>query len=398
MKRHEDRTRRMREQKWTFDKIIEATGVDFFWLMSRAALGAAGLDVANDINTLRLKVKKYTDISQELARIAAKREAMAKKAEDEGHLITARDNYFSAAIFYTFAQGPIHQDDNVENIAYSAKKNECYDRFIKNAPRRVEKVEIPFEDKSLPGFLHFPTGKSQGVPCVIHLGGMDMFKEMLTPVYGDKLLERGMAVLSFDGPGQDEALITRKIRCTADNFIKAGQAAMDFLLKQPEIDANRIAIAGISMGSFWVTQIVAHDHRFKAAAVAFVCHEPGMDTIFNVACPIFKEKFMWMAGYEDEEEFDRFAETLTLKGLGARIKCPFLIVAGEKDELSPIEYSYDLYDEITSPKKIVVYEGEGHGPSQIFDARALIADWLKDRLDGKSMRSERIISTFRAKE
>jgi dipeptidyl aminopeptidase/acylaminoacyl peptidase len=178
----------------------------------------------------------------------------------------------------------------------------------------------------------------------------------------------------------------------------AGRAAMDFLLKRAEIDPNRIAIAGISMGSFWVTQVVAHDHRFKAAAVAFVCHEPGMNTLFNVACPIFKERYMWMAGYEDEEEFDKVAGTLSLKGLGAKIRCPFLIVAGEKDELSPIQYSYDLYDEITSPKKIAVHEGEGHGVSQIPDAKAYIADWLKDRLDGKSMRSERVYIDISGRE
>ncbi len=153
------------------------------------------------------------------------------------------------------------------------------------------------------------------------------------------------------------------------------------------------------MGTFWVPQIVAHDHRFKAAAAQKVCHEPCMNTIFNMAAPTYKDRYMWMAGYEDEDEFDKFAQTLTLEGIGAKIKCPFLIIAGENDQLSPIEYSYSLYDEITAPKKIVVYQGETHGiVSAGGDVQAMVADWLRDRLDGKPMQSERIYIDIAGRE
>jgi dienelactone hydrolase len=386
----QERTRRMADQKWTFDKIIQATGPDFFWPMTEETLCTVGMDVSGDIRRLRQRVKKADDISRECARVAAKRETMAKKAEMEGHFITARDNYFAAAAFYTMAQGPIHEDDNEFNLLYSSKKNECYDKFIKYAPRHIERVEIPFKGKSLPGLLHLPAKNSKKVPCIVHLGGMDMFKEMFNPVYGDKFLERGMAVLTFDGPGQNEARITRKICVTADNFIPAGRAAMDFLISRPEIDSEKIGITGVSMGSFWSLQIAAHDQRYKAASGFYVCHEPGMNTIFNLACPIFKDRYMWMAGYQDEKKFDVFAKKLSLKGLGGRIKCPTLIVAGEDDELSPIENSYRIFDEIKAPKNIAVFKGEYHGVSDNWDVKSMLADWLRDRLDGKPFQSGRI--------
>ncbi len=398
MGKHE-RTRRMADQKWTFDKIIESTGPDYFWPMTEETLCTVGPDASADIRRLRSRIKKANDISKECARVAAKREEMAKKAESEGHLVTARDNYFTAAAFYTMAQGPIHEDDHKENLFYSERKNACYDKFIRYAPRPVERVEIPFEGRSLPGYLHLPSNQSQKHPCVVHLGGMDMFKEMLDPVYGDKFMERGIAVLSFDGPGQNEARISRKICCTADNFIGAGKAAMDFLRKRPEIDPDKIAITGVSMGSFWSMQIAAHDPRYKAASGFYVCHEPGMNTIFNLACPVFKDRYMWMAGYEDEDKFDEFAKTLSLQGLGAKIKCPALIVAGEDDELSPIENSYRLYEEIAGPKTILVFKGHFHGVADNWDVKAKIADWIKDRLDGKPLKSGRIfIDTFQWEE
>lgn len=384
------RSRRMAEQRWVIDSIIESNGVDFSWPMTGVTIGVAGLDVVPDVMSIRAMVKKYADISVHFARVGAKRESMAKEAETQGHFITARDNYHAAAIFYAMAQWPIPEDDNEEVIRLAAKKNECYDKFIEHAPHPVERVEIPFEGSSLPGILYFPPAIQQKkMPCVLSIDGMDGFKEQLVKVYGDKFLERGMAVLALDGPGEGECCL-RKIRCTTDNFPRAGRAAMDFLVKRSDIDASKIGLTGVSMGSFWATQIAANDDRLKAAAVMMACHEPGMNTIFNMASPTFKERYMWMAGYKDEEEFDKFAETLTLKGVGAKIKCPFLIVAGEDDELSPVKYSYDLYHEISAPKKIVVYQGEKHGIRTEEDVSSMVADWIRDRLDSKPMQSENI--------
>ena len=384
------RASRMREQRWTIDKIIESHGVDFSWPMTGVTAGAAGLAVMPDIMAIRATVKKYLDISRQFARVAAKREAMARKAEDQGHFITARDHYYEASIFYAMAQWPIHEDDNEEVIAYTAKKNECYDRYMEHAPHRIERVEVPFEGKSLPGLLHFPQGSDgKKVPCIICIDGMDGFREQLVTNYGDKFLNRGMAVLALDGPGQGECCL-RKIHCTTDNFTRVAKDVLDFIVARPEIDAEKMGVTGISMGSFWATQMAASDPRFKAAAVMLFCHEPGMNTIFNMAAPTFKNRYMWMAGYEDEQKFDIFARTLTLDGIGAKIQCPFLMVGGEDDELSPVEHSYTLHKEITAPKKIVVYQNEKHEIRALQDVMAAVADWLRDRLDGKPMDSENI--------
>lgn len=78
------------------------------------------------------------------------------------------------------------------------------------------------------------------------------------------------------------------------------------------------------------------------------------------------------------------------------MKCPYLVQAGEDDELSPIEYTYQLFDEVSMPKQLVVYQGERHaigggtaatlGPQWL----NMAADWFKDRFAGKPMTSERI--------
>ena len=297
--------------------------------MTKSLLNAAGLDLYADVSDIRSNVKKFMDIPKELLRVATKREAMAKKAEDEGHLVTARDNYFSAAACYNLVQTAVHEDDIEAMTEFNAKKNECYDKFIKYAPRHVERVEIPFKDKSLPGFLHLPVNSPQKVPCILYIGGMEMFKEMLDPVYNDKLLERGMAVLSFDGPGQGEARL-RNILFDGGDFIQAGHAAMDFLVKRPEIDADKIGVRTVSLGTRVAPAIVASDDRFKAVAVHGSAFE-SRGHAHDMAVPHIKPKVMWMQGIDDEDEFDELTRPKSaqpFKEVAAQIKCPFLIVAG----------------------------------------------------------------------
>src|SRR5713226_1474716 len=94
--------------------------------------------------------------------------------------------------------------------------------------------------------LSFSRGASQA-PLRPHPGpGRDF-----VPV--DKLLERGIAVLALEGPGQGECCV-REIHPTATNWMQAGPLVLSWLRSQSEVDPDRIALSGVSMGSFWGTQ------------------------------------------------------------------------------------------------------------------------------------------------
>jgi dipeptidyl aminopeptidase/acylaminoacyl peptidase len=224
---------------------------------------------------------------------------------------------------------------------------------------------------------------------------MDGFKEMMVSLNGDKLLERGIAVLAIDGPGQGECTV-RDIHVSGDNFRLAGRAALSWIRQQPELDPERIAVEGVSFGSYWATLVAAEDEHLAGCAVAFVCHEPSGHTIFNLASPTFKLRFMYMAGYTDEDEFDSFAQSISLKGVGQQVRCPYLVIAGEDDELSPIEHTYALLDDMTCPRELMVYQGEKHGLNTTTSSflgpnwSGWMADWLSDRLQGKTAPSREV--------
>jgi len=385
----ERKMRRWREQRWLLDQAVQSSGLDWDQGRTNKILRNCGPGVAGELREIGRRVQKFADIPREFARAAARREGLARDAEQAGFEVEAREHYYVAATFYSHAQWAIFEDDNPQRICWGERRAACYDKFIRFADRPIERVELPVEGGAVPALLHLPSRLPPGqrIPCALYVTGMDGVKED-TPLYGDPFLERGIALFSIDGPGQGEAR-ARGIKVTASNHEEAGKAACDYLSRRPEIDPDRLAIFGVSMGSYWVTRIAAAEPRLKACAASGVCVEPGQDTIFNTASPTFKLNYMYMAGYDDEDAFDRFAETLTLEGVAARVACPYLIVAGEDDELCPIECVYELVEEIPGPKVLVVYEGERHSIRNP-GARTRIPNWIADRFDGKPCRSEKI--------
>ena len=382
-------TRRWEQQRWLLDAVIRTVGVDWDQGRTFYLQAPCGPDALGDFQGIRTRVQRFDDIAREFTRAAERRERAARSAEAAGHAVTARENFYIASVLYGGAQWPIFENSPI-NLRLDGKKIECFGKYAEHADHHVERVEIPFGDLFLPAWLHLPPGHDGSpLPCVLLVDGMDGFKEAMVALHGDRYLSRGLAVLAIDGPGQGECT-TRGIHVTGDNWFDAGRSILPWMRARPELDADRIAVHGISFGSYWATQLAASDDRVIGCAVAFVCHEPGCHTIFETASPTFKLRFMYMAGYEDEEAFDRFAETFSLRGVGASLRCPYLVVAGERDELSPLEHTYRLLDEIAAPRELMVYEGEKHGlnatPATFLGPAWAdhIADWIDDRARGIS--------------
>jgi dienelactone hydrolase len=393
-KRGEPQVRRFNAQRWLLDNVIRANGIDWDQPRSLYLNAPCGIEANADFAGVRERVKKMADIGPAFATVARRREAKAKAAQTAGHLVTARDNYFMAAIHWGAAQWPYDQNDET-NIALNEKKRECYDAYASLADHRVEAVWIPFRGKAIPAWFHLPPGYQGGrVPVVISIPGMDSFKEMAVALYGDRWLNRGMAVLAIDGPGQYEAPMLG-LYFSTDAWTETGPAVADWLAARSEIDAGRIGVTGTSFGSFFGTVLTAHEPRVRACAVMSVCHEPGCHTIFQEASPTFKKRFMYMSGIVDEDEFDKFRQTITWEGHADKIRVPYLCVAGEAEELSPLEHSERLVAALNGPKQMVVYQESRHSVGNAPSANLgpfppiLAADWMADRLAGKPFASEK---------
>ena len=386
--------RRFTEQRWLIDNIIRANGIDWDQPRTTYLNAPCGLEAAADFAAIRQRVQKFADCSPAFEAAARRREARAVAAQAAGQTVEARENYFIAAVHWGAAQWPF-DENNKQNLFCNERKRECYGNYAKLADHNVEPVWIPFKDQPLPAWLHLPPGYQGGrIPAVVTVPGMDSFKEISVAMYGDRWLNRGIAVLAVDGPGQYESAVLG-IPVTVENWTTAGSATMDWLAARTEIDLGRVGVAGNSFGSLFSTLMVAHEPRFKACAVTAPCLEPGCHTIFEEASPTFKQRFMYMAQYEDEAAFDRFRQTLTWQGHAEKIAAPYLCITGESDELCPLVYTEQLFKTLKAPRQLVIYQDSRHGIGNVPSATlgpsvpALVADWMAARLAGEPLASER---------
>jgi esterase/lipase len=393
----EKMVKRWKDQRWMIDSIIQAVGVEWDQPRLGYTMYPAGPDAVADFRTVGMRVKKFADMHREFAAAARRREIKAENFEKQERLISARESYFIAAMLYSAARWPIFENNDL-SIDYNRRMVACYDKFAAFMNRPIERIEVPFAGKVLPGYLHLPREPKPGekFPLVVGIDGMDGSKEIMCSMYGDKFLERGMANFIYDGPGQGECTIS-ELHVTETNHMDAAVAIYERLIQHPHIDKDHICIWGISFGSFFALQAAAAlGERLKGCAVTFVNHDPGLNSIMDMASPSFKMRFMYMAGYDDEEKFDAFKQKFTIMPVLDRVVCPVLVQGGEDDELSPIEYSAQVLEKLTVPKKFVVYEGERHaigGNTASYLGEnwfAMLADWCRDRIDGKPAPNERV--------
>lgn len=385
---------RWNAQRWLTDTTIRTVGVEFDQGRVAHVVGLIGPEAGPDGTQLRQRIHKFADIAPEFAAVAARREAKAKTAEASRQLVTARENYFMAAHWWATAQWPILVNNEL-NLHYNGRKRDCYQRYAELADHHVQAAWIPFRGKQLPGWFHLPPNYTGGkLPAVIVISGMDGYKERDTPLYGDRWLQRGMAVLTVDGPGQYESAVLG-IPVSVPAWLEAGPAIYEWLAARPEVHPERIGISGRSFGTFFATIAAAGEPRFKGVAISGTCHEPGCHTIFEESPPSFKRRFMYMAGLPDEAQFDEFAKTLTWEGHAERIRAPYLCVTGEYDNHSPLSHTENLVASLGGPKLLVIYQGAAHSVSGTPSTNlgpyfpTFMADWMAEILAGGNCASER---------
>ena len=394
----ENRTRRWRDQRWLLDTVLKTVGPEWDQARIQSKGARGGPQGLADFRRAGGRMKKFNDIGPEFGRAGIRREGIAKGLEDQGRLVSAGDSYLIASLLYASAQWP-YFEINDECLEWERRMIETYDNYIQYAPHPIERVDIPFRDTALAAFLHLPhaPGDGETIPCVLHIGGMDGSKENMVAGHGDGALSRGMAVLALDGPGQGETR-NRGVTISADNFAEAAETCVGWLAARPEIATQRIVIRGSSFGTYYGTVAAAGlGDRIAGYCGTGVCQEPSCVTIFNTASPTFKVRFMFMAGYEDEDAFDVFCQEFDLRKVAKDITAPYMIVAGECDQLSPIHHTYELFDMITAPKRLVIYQGANHSVAAAPSAElgenreSLVYDWLRERVDGKPVTSEKVL-------
>jgi 2,6-dihydroxypseudooxynicotine hydrolase len=266
-------------------------------------------------------------------------------------------------------------DDLDQQRAAHDRTVACFARAADSLAPPAERVAIPYGSTSLAGYLRVPSGGNRA-PAVIMAPGLDSVKEELQAT-AELFLQRGVATLAIDGPGQGEAEYSLPIEPA---YERVAAAATDWLSGCPGIDPDRIGFFGVSLGGYYAARAAAYEPRLRASVM--LCGPYRFDLDWDALPALTRAAFQHRSGARDADEARRLAGTLTLEEAAPRITSPLLVVHGRRDRLIPAHHAERLVAEAPGAQ-LRMFEDGNHGiTNHPFESRSLIADWLASALSG----------------
>lgn len=340
-----------------------------------------------------------------------------------GHPVTAREAYYRAATYYRTAEFFLHGDPADPRIVETWEKSRASFRdalALDAVPYEI--VAIPYENTTLPGYFYAVDDSGTPRPLLIVQTGFDGCQEELH-AYAMEGIERGYNVLTFEGPGQGEVIRIQHLPFRADWENVIGPF-VDYAVSRSDVDEDRIALWGISLGGYLAPRGAAYEPRIAALIADAGTYDVGQNLLRNlqedggapanmteedlrawlltdpaefndairdamaqdVGTRWMNENGMYVFNTSSPAEFWAKWMDFSLVGIAEKIRCPTLVCAGAADHLDPdAVQARSLYDHLTCERDLVVFSDDyGAGEHCQFGAAAQSFaakfDWLDDHM------------------
>ncbi len=326
-----------------------------------------------DFEEVTAGIARWEEWCAAWCRRAAVHEALGRDALAQGFGLSAGEHLTRAAVCYHFAKF-VYVVDYQQMKAAHAKAVECRQLALPHLRPPGERVLIPYEGTSLAGILRKPPAVTRP-PIVVMCMGLDSTKEEMDSNEA-VFLDRGMATLTFDGPGQGEGEYEFAIRGDYEIPVKA---VIDFVETRDDLDATRVGLWGLSLGGYYAPRAAAFERRVKACIALSGPFDFG--DLWDTLPELTRETFRVRAKCSTPEAARSHAGTLSLKGVAARISCPLLVVTGKLDRIVPWQDTERLAREAAGPAEFLLIEDGNHVVNnRIYRYRAQSGDWMAVQL------------------
>jgi len=369
---------------------------------------SGGADVGEVLKTA-YAIKEGDDESwyREWIKTAQQQEKAGDDFLARGRKISARQAFFKASNYYRTAEFFLHTNPEDPRIVSTWKKSR--ENFLKGAKlvdHPIIQVEIPFEGTTLPGYFCLVDNSGAKRPLLIVHSGFDGTAEELYFETACFAVRRGYNVPIFEGPGQGGVIRVQGIPFRPD-WETVVSPVIDYAVRRKEVDAEKIALMGISFGGYLAPRAAAFEKRIKAcianggvydfhmAAGLKPPEEKALDTgkgaeeidraIYDrmKSDPSFRWSIangMFTFHARSPSDLLKMTRAYTLSTVADKISCPTLIVDSEGDREMPGQ-APRLYAALTCPKDFMLFKNEeGAGEhcqmGAILISNARILDWL----------------------
>lgn len=236
-----------------------------------------------------------------------------------------------------------------------------------DAPFDSEEVTFQNDDVTLAGTLTIPKGKTERLPAAVMISGSGVQNRdgnpggyFLLKLIAERLSSVGIAVLRHDDRWVGKSSKPTKPG-SYRSFVNDTKAAVEYLRGRKEIDQNRIMLVGHSEGGTTAAIIASEDSRIAAIALLAGAMLSGLEKTLHEQT-LYQMALMGMADPSDQEkvppivrmitrqieeakagkpnthvaenyEYFRQHLALDLPAIFKQVRCPVLILQGERDPL-----------------------------------------------------------------
>ncbi len=297
----------------------------------------------------------------------------ARRAFAEGREATGRDSNTRASACFHFAEFFFFDEPEQKN-ATRARVTSVFERGLPHARHRTRPLRIPYGTLDLPGYLMTPDGEGPW-PTVVLINGLDSAKEVELQVFGASFLDRGMAAVVFDGPGQGVLAGRVPMDPAFENVVAAVLAV---LADEADVDSARIGLFGVSFGGYLAPRAAANLPAVRACvSLSGGFDHDGYEDL-NV---MVRKDFRFVFGVEDESEMAELSRRdLNLRAVPP-LRVPLLSVHPEEDRIIPFASCLRLLEWAEGETELLSYPGARHvAPEYFSESVPYFGDWMAARL------------------
>jgi dipeptidyl aminopeptidase/acylaminoacyl peptidase len=333
---------------------------------------ATGVD-PNDLNRLIERIERWDDWCRIWSEEASRHEQLAQEATAQGRPITAAEAFLRASIYFHYAKHLFADRPEEYRAAHDAMLR-CYQAAAAETRWPMQRLEFPFDGARMSGWLRLPENVPRP-PVAVILPGLDACKEELH-AWSDPFLDRGVATLTLDGPGQGETAFALPVMA---HWGRVLGAVIDALRERADVDGHSVGVVGQSLGALYAPLAAAQEPRLKACISN--CGPYDWSKILPQMPKVSQEVFRVRSHSKTLVEAQKLAEQLTLEGQAENISCPLLVVFGGGDRLIPPSEGERLARATRGPSEFVLYPEGNHVCFNIsYKFRPLTADWMAEAL------------------
>jgi len=250
----------------------------------------------------RIKNGDFGSWCQEWRATAERVEDIARGAENAGRRASARDAYLRASHYWfqvAFYILGTKDGGPADLTALWRRHRDCFEAAARLAEPPWERVAIPYEQTELEGWLFPGTPTGGRGPLVILNNGSDGTVTDMWIQGAAAGTERGYHCLTFDGPGQGQALFEQGLHFRPD-WEAVIRPVVDYACARGDVDAERIALLGVSQGGYWVPRALAFEPR-----IAIGVADPGVVDVSTTMTDHLPRSMRKMLDAGDQVKFDR---------------------------------------------------------------------------------------------